>query len=102
MAKGLEFLHARRIVHLDLKSPNILLGHNLRAKIADVGIARALTGSHISTITSSGTFHWASPELLLGSKVTEMVSPLFRFPATTQALPCCYPCWYLGSTELVC
>jgi serine/threonine protein kinase len=25
IAKGLVFLHSRRIVHLDLKSPNILL-----------------------------------------------------------------------------
>ena len=36
------------------KSPNILLSHDYRAKIADVGIARVLVATYISTITSVG------------------------------------------------
>lgn len=36
------------------KSPNILLGRDYTAKIADVGIARVLTESHMSTVTSTG------------------------------------------------
>ena len=39
IARGLHFLHARRIVHLDLKSPNILLARDGMAKIADVGLS---------------------------------------------------------------
>lgn len=70
VARGLAFLHRRRIAHLDLKSPNILLGRDYTAKIADVGIARVLTESHMSTVTSTGTFAWAAPELLLGSQVS--------------------------------
>ena len=44
IAQGLYFLHSRRIVHMDLKSSNILLSREGgdRAKIADVGLARPL------------------------------------------------------------
>ena len=38
VARGLHYLHSRRILHLDLKSANILLSREgLRAKIADTG-----------------------------------------------------------------
>ena len=42
-AKGLHFLHSHRIMHLDLKSPNILVGADNTAKIADVGLAHVFT-----------------------------------------------------------
>lgn len=32
IARGLHFLHSRRVVHLDLKSPNILLARDFTAK----------------------------------------------------------------------
>ena len=42
-AQGLHFLHSHRIVHLDLKSANILLSRDGSvAKLADVGLARTL------------------------------------------------------------
>ena len=37
VARGLFFLHSRRIVHNDVKSPNVLLTRECLAKIADVG-----------------------------------------------------------------
>jgi serine/threonine protein kinase len=40
VASGLHFLHSNRVVHMDIKSPNILLARNGHAKIADVGMAR--------------------------------------------------------------
>lgn len=40
IAQGLAYLHDASIVHLDLKSPNILLTDTWEAKIADVGMAR--------------------------------------------------------------
>lgn len=70
MARGLAFLHRRKVAHLDLKSPNILLGRDFLAKIADVGIARVISSGHMSSLTSHGTFAWAAPELLLGEAVT--------------------------------
>ncbi len=42
IACGLNFLHTHRIVHMDVKSPNVLLGQNSAAKLADVGLAKCV------------------------------------------------------------
>jgi serine/threonine protein kinase len=40
IAAGLHYLHSRSIVHMDLKSSNILLSNFGMAKIADVGLSK--------------------------------------------------------------
>lgn len=77
VAAGLVYLHANRIIHLDLKSPNILLGADNTAKIADVGLGKILTGRN-ALATSVGTMDWAAPEQLQGSQVSE-ASDMFSF-----------------------
>ena len=62
VAKGLCFLHARRIVHFDLKSPNILLTRDGTAKIADVGMARFISKDFVTGVVS--TLAWSAPEQL--------------------------------------
>lgn len=47
--QGLHFLHSKRIVHLDLKSPNILLTRHGQAKLADVGLARVISEQNYLT-----------------------------------------------------
>ncbi|PRW56882.1 serine threonine- kinase [Chlorella sorokiniana] len=73
VARGLHYLHARSIIHLDLKSPNVLLTEHGRAKVADVGLARMIpaTQSYLSGANvSAGTWPWASPEQLFGQRCT--------------------------------
>ena len=41
MARGLAFLHRSGVIHRDLKTENILLTANNRAKIADLGCAQS-------------------------------------------------------------
>ena len=36
VAYGLRYLHKQKILHLDLKSPNVLLSEDFTAKISDV------------------------------------------------------------------
>ncbi|KAK9786673.1 hypothetical protein WJX73_005253 [Symbiochloris irregularis] len=74
IARGLSFLHNRKIVHRDIKSNNILLGRDLTAKLADVGLAKVLHDHKMSTLNGElGTFFWTAPEVLLGRACDEKV-----------------------------
>ena len=46
-------------VHMDVKSPNVLLGRNNLAKLADVGLAKFLHKDYLSVAKSVGTFAWS-------------------------------------------
>jgi len=44
LMKGVQYLHARRVLHRDLKPANLLIDPpSLTLKIADFGLARAFT-----------------------------------------------------------
>jgi serine/threonine protein kinase len=62
---GIEYLHtgcSPTIIHRDLKSSNILLDKNNRAKVADFGLSKpAVDGSHVSSIVR-GTVGYLDPE----------------------------------------
>lgn len=66
-AQGLDYLHkgcSLPIIHRDVKTNNILLGHNLKAKIADFGLCKTYLSdmqTHIST-NAAGTAGYMDPE----------------------------------------
>eukprot|EP00891_Asterochloris_glomerata_P005403 jgi/Astpho2/5403/Aster-x1291 len=75
IACGLRFLHTAKpnpILHLDLKSGNVLLAGNGTAKLGDFGLARAFTQSHVARGCTSfpGTFAYAAPEIFLNQTCT--------------------------------
>ena len=71
IAEALAHAHERHIVHCDIKPHNILMTADNHAKVADFGIARAVTES---TVTYSGnvigSVHYFSPEQAKGSFIT--------------------------------
>lgn len=73
IATGIHYLHSRRppIVHRDIKSPNILLMDGL-AKVADVGMAKAMISSDM-TAQSGLTKAWAAPEVIYRKRATEKI-----------------------------
>jgi serine/threonine-protein kinase len=70
ISRGLEEIHARGIVHRDVKPSNILLGRGGEAKIADFGIAfDARAPALTRTGHTVGTPIYMSPEQLIGDRV---------------------------------
>ncbi|KAK4714477.1 hypothetical protein R3W88_020384 [Solanum pinnatisectum] len=68
VAKGLAYLHEdcnNKIIHLDIKPQNILLDHDLNAKVSDFGLSK-LVGKDESKIvtTMRGTPGYLAPEWL--------------------------------------
>lgn len=59
---SLEYVHARRVIHRDLKSQNIFLTGNLTVKLGDFGISRVLEHSAAAAQTVVGTPYYMSPE----------------------------------------
>jgi eukaryotic-like serine/threonine-protein kinase len=73
VADGLASLHARGVVHRDVKPSNILLSPS-RAKLADFGLARLEAGPDASDLTAAGTavgtLSYLAPEVLAGAPAT--------------------------------
>jgi len=60
---GIGYLHAKKILHRDLKSMNIFLTKNNDVRIGDLGVAKVLSGTSLFAKTYIGTPYYLSPEI---------------------------------------
>ncbi len=72
IAKGLAYVHSHQsgIVHSDLKSKNILLDENNKAKLSDFGLSHATARSIVGPVNASQALAWMAPEVLEGKPNT--------------------------------
>ena len=71
IASALAHAHANNLVHCDIKPHNILMMADGSAKVADFGIARAVTESTMTyTGNVVGSVHYFSPEQAKGTLIT--------------------------------
>jgi tetratricopeptide (TPR) repeat protein len=69
VAEGLHALHAKGLLHRDVKSANILLDeHTGVPKLSDFGLAWNLTGGDQFQEETAGTFSYMSPEVIRWGK----------------------------------
>eukprot|EP00261_Vitis_vinifera_P036915 XP_019078158.1 PREDICTED: lysM domain receptor-like kinase 3 isoform X6 [Vitis vinifera] len=76
-ARGLEYIHEHTVpvyVHRDIKSANILIDKNLRAKVADFGLTKlTVAGSSSLPTRLVGTFGYMPPEYAQFGAVTPKI-----------------------------
>jgi serine/threonine-protein kinase len=71
LARGLEALHARGIVHRDVKPSNVLFAADGTAAITDFGLARTPDSTRLTLEGQiPGTPHYLAPELIEGTDAT--------------------------------
>lgn len=69
---ALKEAHQNKIVHRDIKPQNIMITKNNMVKVADFGIAKAVTSSTITAVgTIMGSVHYFSPEQARGGYIDE-------------------------------
>lgn len=81
LCRGMEFCHANRIIHRDIKPQNLLIDNRLRLKLADFGLARAFTVPVPKYTHEVVTVWYRPPEILLGS-------PLYSVPVDLWSIGC--------------
>lgn len=93
---GLRDLHAKKILHRDIKTMNVFLTEGKAVRIGDLGVARTLTGDFANTVV--GTPYYLSPEMCeekpynektdvwaMGCLVYELCTFKHPFEASSQA-----------------
>ncbi|CAL8072652.1 unnamed protein product [Orchesella dallaii] len=69
IANGMNYITHRKIVHVDLAARNVLLNHNLTAKIGDFGLSRKIyMKDYEDSKKESLPIMWIAPEALMENK----------------------------------
>ena len=80
VAQGIATAHEQHIIHRDIKPQNMIISRDGNVKVADFGIARAVS-SQTMNATAVGSVHYISPEQARGGYCDER-SDIYSFGIT--------------------
>eukprot|EP00928_Gymnodinium_smaydae_P091010 TRINITY_DN74713_c0_g1_i1.p1 TRINITY_DN74713_c0_g1~~TRINITY_DN74713_c0_g1_i1.p1 ORF type:complete len:403 (+),score=65.59 TRINITY_DN74713_c0_g1_i1:107-1315(+) len=75
LVNGLSYLHAKRVVHRDIKPDNLLLKDAKHLKIIDFGSAKQIGNEEVCSVmlTDRGSSLFSAPEMVFGKSWNERV-----------------------------
>lgn len=83
IAKGLQYLHGKNIMHRDLKTANVLVSETGDTKLTDFGLAVVKQETTTSTAQSVpqavGTLPWMAPELFTEQPTYTFAADIYSF-----------------------
>ncbi|BAU00767.1 serine/threonine-protein kinase STY13-like isoform X2 [Vigna umbellata] len=88
LARGLHYLHSKKIVHRDVKSENMLLSPSRNLKIADFGVARVEAMNPSDMTGETGTLGYMAPEVLDGKPYNRRCD-VYSFGICLWEIYCC-------------
>jgi TRAP transporter TAXI family solute receptor len=90
VAEALSYVHARGVLHRDIKPDNILFDHENLLKVTDFGIAKMYDGSGATVSAVMGTPKYMAPEQITGSRIGP-ATDLYALAAVLYELLCGEP-----------
>ncbi|KAL1803963.1 hypothetical protein ACET3Z_032610 [Daucus carota] len=88
LARGLSYLHSKKIVHRDVKAENMLLDYQRNLKIADFGVARVEAQNPKDMTGETGTLGYMAPEVLDGKPYNRKCD-VYSFGVCLWEIYCC-------------
>ncbi|KAH7845266.1 hypothetical protein Vadar_000163 [Vaccinium darrowii] len=88
LARGLSYLHSKKIVHRDVKTENMLLDKTRTLKIADFGVARVEASNPNEMTGETGTLGYMAPEVLNGNSYDRKCD-VYSFGICLWEIYCC-------------
>jgi mitogen-activated protein kinase kinase kinase 13 len=73
ISHGVNYLHSNKIIHRDLKSPNIVIAENFILKISDFGTSKQIVDRRSQPMSFNGTSAWMAPEVIRHEPCSEKI-----------------------------
>ncbi|KAF9974851.1 hypothetical protein BGZ73_001666 [Actinomortierella ambigua] len=78
IVQGLAYIHYKDVLHLNLKSKNVLLTRHMEVKLSDFGLSTVKIQSASKSASSrNGTLRWMAPELLTARPMYSTKSDMY-------------------------
>lgn len=98
VASGLAYMHARRVLHRDVKPSHIFLSENGQAKLGDFGLSKIMAANVQIAFSCVGTPFYMSPEIVK-SEGYSFGSDIWSLGCSIYELATCYPPFYRNNMD---